>query len=281
MYETVTVDDALVRGRRMVNYPVTAMLFLLIIASFLVVFLLQLPLWLLAITVPAAIILPWLYWSFMITRWRLWAFENVRNVHELKKRAIKEKLIWADGKFFEKTEIRSSGEKEKWADLQSKFKLEDIFHDDYAVPPETKIYYSKTKSSWEVILGIGLFSLGVYFFVTNGLEMGACVCWIAGIVLAIVGYRQLKNRDAQITLSNDGVTTSELPFCSWAKIINEDVRVVRIGRTHNTYFVYTCSTTENKISINELGVSNAGLEKLLRIYRGRFNQNNGNKNPQF
>jgi hypothetical protein len=43
----------------------------------------------------------------MITKWRVWAFENVRNVHELKKRAIQEKLISADSSIFEKTEIRT------------------------------------------------------------------------------------------------------------------------------------------------------------------------------
>jgi hypothetical protein len=50
----------------------------------------------------------------MITKWRLWAFENVRNVHELKERAVQAKLIWPDHSIFEKMEIRSASDKERW-----------------------------------------------------------------------------------------------------------------------------------------------------------------------
>jgi hypothetical protein len=62
----------------------------------------------------------WLIWLFMITKWRIWAFQNVRNVHELKKRAIIEILIWEVGNFFEKTEIRSNHDKIKLKQLEVK-----------------------------------------------------------------------------------------------------------------------------------------------------------------
>jgi hypothetical protein len=72
-------------------------------------------------------IMPWFYWSLAITHWRLWAFENVRNVHELKNRAIKKKLIWKDGSFFETTEIRTALQKDHWIRLLEKFNKQDIF----------------------------------------------------------------------------------------------------------------------------------------------------------
>ncbi len=119
MNEIVTVNKAITRGHRMVNYPV----FVIMIGTLSVSFFLgsqgSFPLWIFPLGFGLAFGLAWLYWSIMITKWRIWAFENVRNVHELKKRAIQEKLIWPDGSVFEKTEIRSSATKEKWKSLKS------------------------------------------------------------------------------------------------------------------------------------------------------------------
>ncbi|MEK7661050.1 MAG: hypothetical protein AAB680_03305 [Pseudomonadota bacterium] len=52
-----------------------------------------------------ALPLAWLYWSFTIPSWKLWAYSRVENVASLKVQAIENKLIWPDGHVFEKTEI--------------------------------------------------------------------------------------------------------------------------------------------------------------------------------
>jgi hypothetical protein len=72
------------------------------------------PDWIFVCSIPIGLILCWLYWSIIVTKRRLWAFDNVRNFHELQKKAISKGLIWSDGGFFERTEVRSSDEKAKW-----------------------------------------------------------------------------------------------------------------------------------------------------------------------
>lgn len=137
MNETVTVDEAISKGHRMVNYPVMVIVFgtigitlylgsqkLIPVCGFLLGFILT-------------FVFAWLWWSFMITKWRLWAFDNVRNVHELKKRAIQEKLIWSNNSFFEKTEIRTVTDKDKLNTLSNKFNQEDVFLDDLTIANET------------------------------------------------------------------------------------------------------------------------------------------------
>src|SRR5688572_28161200 len=103
MNETVSVDQAIAKGHRMVNYPVLIIMFgtlgLCLYLEIQKIF----PFWIIPVGFGLAFGLAWLWWSIMITKWRLWAFDNVRNVHELKKRAVREKLIWADNSFFEKT----------------------------------------------------------------------------------------------------------------------------------------------------------------------------------
>ncbi|MCF2875806.1 MULTISPECIES: hypothetical protein [unclassified Tenacibaculum] len=68
------------------------------------------------------IILGWLMWSFLIVKWRIWAFERVdeKYYEDLKDEAIKLKLIWADGHIFEKTEIRNAKERARIKEINDK-----------------------------------------------------------------------------------------------------------------------------------------------------------------
>ena len=36
----------------------------------------------------AAFILPWIWWSYQVVKWKIWAFANVDDVRTLEKRAI-------------------------------------------------------------------------------------------------------------------------------------------------------------------------------------------------
>ena len=53
------------------------------------------------------IALAWGWWSFAVPRWRLWAYERVGDISELKRRAVAVGLTWPDGHIFEKTEFKS------------------------------------------------------------------------------------------------------------------------------------------------------------------------------
>ena len=126
MRQEVSVDKAIKRGHLIVNVPV---MITLIGCPALALYLSKqnlIPGWGIAVGFVIGFLFAWLIWSYMITKWRVWAFENVRNVHELKKRAIQEKLIWADGNIFEKTEIRNWEDKQKLKKLERKFEKEDV-----------------------------------------------------------------------------------------------------------------------------------------------------------
>ena len=61
----------------------------------------------------------WLTWSFLVTRWRLWAYERVENLDELKAIAVEAKLIWPEGHVRERTEIRSPAQKQRLLELEA------------------------------------------------------------------------------------------------------------------------------------------------------------------
>ena len=49
----------------------------------------------------------WLWWSLSVPRWRIWAYERVRDIPLLKAQAVAVGLTWPDGHRFGGTEIKS------------------------------------------------------------------------------------------------------------------------------------------------------------------------------
>lgn len=108
--ETVTIDQAIARGTRVVNFPVWG---LLATPVALLIF---------GRGAPGALIGPglvdrtlviafalcflgaWLWWSIQVPKWRLWAYERVTDIPELKRRAIEAQLIWPGNHAFGITE---------------------------------------------------------------------------------------------------------------------------------------------------------------------------------
>ena len=96
MREQITVDKAIKRGHLVINVPV---FFLMMGTPCLAMYLFSeklIPDWGIAVSFLIGFLFAWLYWSYGITKWRIWAFEYVRNVHELKKKAIQQGLVWKD-----------------------------------------------------------------------------------------------------------------------------------------------------------------------------------------
>src|SRR5262245_40140636 len=99
----VTIKEAVRRGSLTVTVPVTIIILVGMISSrwFSYVFYCD------YFPEPP---LGWLYWSFAITKWKLWAYANVDDLVSLKKVAVTAYLIWPDGGVFNKTEFKTSTE---------------------------------------------------------------------------------------------------------------------------------------------------------------------------
>jgi hypothetical protein len=65
-------------------------------------------------------VIAWCWWSYMVPRWRVWAWERVEDLHGLRKRAVRAGLIWPEGHRFEKTEFRTRPLRDKLAALEAK-----------------------------------------------------------------------------------------------------------------------------------------------------------------
>ena len=277
MKREVSVDKAIKRGHLMVNVPV---MLCLIGFPALGIYLSTkgyIPDWALLLAIVLGIGLGWLIWSIMITKWRIWAFEHVRNVHELKKRAIHEKLIWDDGHVFEKTEIRSKQDQRKLDELQIKFREDDLFEEDPSVPLVTKIYYSKRHSIFILLFGIVTLIASITLILNESLRS-----YILGsILLAAGGYfvfsaaKKMMNRTVQITLDSTGIKLRSEPKRSWFEIFEEAVTYEGIGKSSTAHLTfYDADDRFFKIALEDLRIKAAQLEIILRTYRIRHTKNN-------
>lgn len=273
--ETVTVDEAIAKGYRMINYPVLGIMFATSGLCFYLGAGNILPFWIIPAGFILAVGLGWLYWSVMITKWRIWAFENVRNVHELKKRAVQEKLIWPDDSIFEKTEIRTTVEKQKIKSLRGKFSREDIFHDDVTVPAETIIYYARGRNLMEMIIMLVCLAGGIYMLATTERYVVGTAVSVIG---AFFGYREFKeatSTEPQIIINQKGIQTVSTRFYAWKDIGDEEAVSEGTGKSTRWYLTYSHPEGFEKLQIDEYATELTTLNKLLILYRGR-NKNQKN-----
>lgn len=274
MFETVTVDEAIAKGKRMVNYPGLSIMLILFGLCFYLGIEKILPFWIVPVGFGLAFVVAWLYWSIMITKWRLWAFNNVRNVHELKRRAIQEKLIWPDHSIFVKTEIRNSTEKKTWNSLQIKFQQEDVFEDDLTVPVETIIYYSKEKTIIELTILMILLGIGIYLLATTDSPIIGAISVAISVYYGFKKYKTVTNTAPQIILNNKGIKTISTDFYEWSAIENEEVISEGFGDSTRFYLIYDHPDGAEYLQIEHYNTNQKNLTKLLTLYRGRSKKKN-------
>jgi hypothetical protein len=84
--------------------------------------------------------------------------------------------------------------------------------------------------------------------------------------------KKLSDKSAQITLNDKGIETSASGYHNWDTVQDEDVITERRGKTTVTFLVFTYTGGSERSKIDSLAIGRRQLEKLLRIYRGRWEQ---------
>jgi hypothetical protein len=89
-------------------------------------------------------LLGFLFYKLLAKRWILWAFKNVDDLHELKRKAIEECFVWgSDDKFNSTKRFYSKKSKAEWKLIIERIKKTPVFFDDDSIPSETKIYNTR------------------------------------------------------------------------------------------------------------------------------------------
>lgn len=148
------------------------------------------------------IAISWLWWSFMVTKWKLWAFQQIKedDWYTFKEMAVENRLIWEHGSYFEATEIRSKKEGEQFAEIKLRVaeqeQIEEI-KEDLRTPRALKFQYNKKETITETISKVFLLFVAIGLLLTHQYIFGAV---LLGIILFYGdGYKMIfhifKNED--------------------------------------------------------------------------------------
>jgi hypothetical protein len=267
----VSVKQALERGRKMLKLPSTIVPKLIIGLMILLAFF-KLIAWQYALfSVPLSLFLfPLFYRSYRVTKWKLWAYEHTRNVHELKAKAVMLGIISEDVGFMERL-FRTSAEKKKLEELQKKFQIPDLLKNRPEFPEETVLYYSQR----HYLLAILFFSLGGLVSILSFLKKQngfSLVVLITSICFVIINLTKRRKNEPGLILSDKGIKTFNRPFASWAEISNEKVIRGKVDDSDEFYFVFNDTSGEESIGIDRLSIKPLELFDLLIVYRRRFEE---------
>ncbi len=129
--DEIQVNKVLNMGQLFVNLPVMIVMFGLMWLSYYLKEAEIISMMLTSFGFILSFILGWLTWSVLVPLWRIWAFGKIEEefYYYLKQEAIYAMLIWPDGSFFEKTEIRTKEQKLKIKAINDK--IDELMEDEY------------------------------------------------------------------------------------------------------------------------------------------------------
>ncbi len=96
--QPINIWKAILVGQMIVNLPAVAIMLVALFLGSLVA-----P-WELALIIGS--LLAWVWWSYIVPRWRDWAHRRGANSDQLQKFAFRTGLTWPKGSLFERTEFR-------------------------------------------------------------------------------------------------------------------------------------------------------------------------------
>lgn len=250
---------------------------MLFLAAMIAVPVLRLSSWWFVVAVVFPIANMWAWWCVAVTGWRIWAYERVRNVHELITIARQEELIPAEGSWLERTEWRTRADQERLAALAVRFNTPDEFSDDHMIGERTEILYSATKAWTGIVGSMFMFALATYI-VVNALPKDRSVWWVPvlcvalGAVVMVRQITRLMDRRPVIILDENGIELRGGGFHLWSAINME--QVVRVRRGKNGFDELSFRTPQGVVAfrIDPLRTNKDELRHLMSVYRGRCEQ---------
>ena len=274
----ISLNKAIEKGLMHITIPQT-IFFLIVHFAGLYLMIIKAPDRIVIIVTILGFVFAWMYWSYMITKWRLWAFEVVRNVHTLQHEGERHKLIWPRHHFFEKTEFRNSRQRKKWKSLEKKFTIKDTHVDDIIIPEETIITFSTYKNALELMIAIFIQVFGIFFALVADTYILSAILILIGIILCIKEIIELHKSSPQIIINNRGIQTVNTSFLEWKEVYDEKSSRVESGKLVRNYLKYKHPGGTENICIDKLDINQVELSKLLNTYRKRYEQNTKNTSP--
>ncbi len=267
--ESVSVNDAIRKGFKRV---ILMSLWVFILGIPFIVILLASQSYILAILFFLFLfVLMNVVWGITCPRWQLWAYSRVRNLHELKRKAIQRRIMYPDGSRWEKLYILSRSQREKLEELHKNFEREDISippYDDFSLPAEVDIYYSMFNRVYIRFSPLLLFGVGGYFIYTGVYLLGGFLSLVA-LFFLVITYGNSNYFSKQLTISEKGIWAINKGFTPWEGVESIELMWVYGG----AYLVCQSKDGAEQASFYlkiDLNMDLPRIEEIARVYLHRY-----------
>lgn len=232
--QSVTVQTAIERGFKVITRPSKIIIFAgfaLCGLSMLVNFS-----WSYLLIVLLGFVVSIIYAIAATTRWRIWAYEQVADIHQFQRSAEIAQLL-AKQSYDHKAHFIGPRLQERLAEAQQRFEQDHLFIDDASIPNETPVY-AKTMIGDSNKPGMVLSAKGIEF-------PGE----------AVLRWDEIDNeRIAQVTY---GTLSDRTESSGSAR--------------YDDLFRFETNGERREIPMAQMDISEWKLDLLCYIYRGRFN----------
>lgn len=227
-------------------------------------------------------ILPIFLYQHQKIKWKLWAFENVRDLSDLLTKETSSLLLSGNNPLEEKTILSYKKDKERIKEIAFERKQNKTFAleiEDTFLPAKTEIKYSIIYYLFFLLIGI---SIGYVFFLiptnTGDAIFGKVVFGISALLFIQWSIRRLIDRDFILKLSHQGIELRKYGVLSWDKIENLQVfsRIHHRGSKRSTRekslefsFKHGGELKTLKFNIRTLDISMPDLDETIKIYQLR------------
>ena len=199
--------------------------------------------------------------SYLTVRWRIWAFTNVDDVHELKQTAITEQLLPKDGSWYGKYEVVSIANKEQLLSLEQRFSEPFAINDDFTLPD--KVVLNKYPYTLIVIRG-ALILFGCAFLRMSFAAGSALILTGAGTLLLNKKFVNTRTkRKPFITIGNNGIAIDQGELREWHNISNEQIIWEDTFRNKYYYLTFEYPGGAERINLSNAGIKTSYLNHLL------------------
>lgn len=219
-YQEISVDEAIKKGIWFITIP--AISFILISIFSLIYFSVSLNLnkyytysgtfIIIAITI--------LYGYLALSKWKIWAFGNVRNVQELKIKAVSNNLFFTGNSYLDRHQFYTKSDKLKWQEIEKKFLIPDELIYNPNLQKEIKVYKSKIINYLLLCVWILILFGSLYLVIFEKESLGYFGILSAGLLLYFKIIEVQKINIPLLTINDKGIKIDENVFYNWIDITN-------------------------------------------------------------
>ena len=218
---------------------------------------------------PLGIIVAIILWYIHSVKWRLWAIDNVKDIHRLYQVAQREQMLTNPFGWWNRASLKWSAQGRVLLELEEERLRAPRILEQVSNTPET-IEFKYSRSTIYIGIPFTLFMVGFLVFVPVKAGLLVAFFVLAGAAFMIYQmvslWQRIQKHPFMIRLDPNGLTIESNSIIPWATITDCHIEIRGTGKHSRHYF--TVYTIDNyfEIEVNEMAGSSSNLDDAANAF---------------